>query len=141
MYIIEDYKEITNNFCGGKNPSNDVLIEWKMWALNIHHSNSDFFKMDLVIDSNCNVNQTITASLLFFKSNGNQFLGNLSDLNSVLFDSTPDVIFKNKKVDLNHVDISLIPESDDLYVMLYKKHYISQNLYHLYMIKKIYTNI
>ena len=81
-----------NNFCGGKNPSNDVLIEWKMWALNIHHSNSDFFKMDLVIDSNCNVNQTITASLLFFKSNGNQFLGNLSDLNSVLFTHLPSLI-------------------------------------------------
>lgn len=114
------YKEITNNYWGSKNPStdNDVLIEWKpLFIPNIHHVDSSPLKMDLVLNNySCVNNDTIRATLCFYKSNGELFTGEIyNDDVSFSFDS--NIIVMNKECGKNNVSLDLIPIKGGIYTI------------------------
>ncbi len=119
VYNCGNYDQIINNFWYDNNPSssNDQLIEWKFLVSNAHHSDSDPLKMALDFTSDCNVNQTITVTLRFCKSNGNSFIGRLFDLESVLFSSNPELVFKYKNIISSDIMTLVTPQNEGIYII------------------------
>ena len=67
-------------------------------------------KIDLELsDSNYKVNQNVRATLHFFKT---ESMGYWSDLNSIQFNSTPDIKFEDKSSIQNTVTVSFTPQSE-----------------------------
>ncbi|AMD16636.1 hypothetical protein TL18_00425 [Methanobrevibacter sp. YE315] len=78
------FDKINNNWWGNNNPSksNDQLIEWKFlpWESNEPHTDSDPLKINLVLNREYFIiNETVTATLCFYKSDGSLFTGEIFD--------------------------------------------------------------
>ncbi|WP_407415880.1 right-handed parallel beta-helix repeat-containing protein [Methanobrevibacter sp.] len=111
VYICGQYKEIINNYWGGKNPTkkNGQLIEWMpLFIPNDHHVDSDPLTMVLVTDGSAIIGQTVTVTLMFYKSDGTPCTGPI--LNDAVVFNVSNAKIINKMSNEFSVSIDLIPE-------------------------------
>ena len=134
VYICGEYKDIINNYWGGKNPTkkNGQLIEWMpLFVPNKHHSDSDPLTMGLRMDGTALVGETVTATQVFYKSDGTLFTAPILN-DGVVFD-VDRADLKGIRVNDYSVSADFVPQEEGSYV-------ISADLYGQSLSKKLYVS-
>lgn len=134
VYICGEYKDIINNYWGGKNPTkkNGQLIEWMpLFLPNYHHVDSDPLTMRLILDGTAIVGETVTATHLFYKSDGSLFTAPILN-DGVVFD-VDRADLKGIRVNDYSVSADFVPPEEGLYI-------ISADLYGQSLSKKLYVS-
>ena len=134
VYICGEYKDIINNYWGGKNPSknNGQLIEWMPLILpNYHHVDSDPLTMGLSMGGTALVGETVTATHQFYKSDGTLFTAPiLSD--GVVFD-VDRADLKGIRTKDYSVSADFVPQEEGSYI-------ITADLYGQSLSEKLYVS-
>lgn len=108
------YEDIINNYWGGKNPSKDngQLIEWMpLFVPNKHHSDSDPLTMGLRMDGTALVGETVTATQVFYKSDGTLFTAPILN-DGVVFD-VDRADLKGIRINDYSVSADFVPPEED----------------------------
>ncbi|WP_407432071.1 right-handed parallel beta-helix repeat-containing protein [Methanobrevibacter sp.] len=130
-YVCGNYKDIINNYWGGKNPSknNGQLIEWMpLFVPNEHHTDEDPLTMSLRMDSTAIVGETVTATHVFYKSDGKQSTAPILN-DGVVFD-VGRADLKDIRINEYSVSADFVPPEEGSYV-------ISADLYGQSISKKL----
>ena len=131
VYNCGNYEDIINNYWGGKNPSKDnsQLIEWMpLFVPNKHHSDSDPLTMGLRMDGTALVGETVTATQVFYKSDGTLFTAPILN-DGVVFD-VDRADLKGIRINDYSVSADFVPPEEGSYV-------ISADLYGQSISKKL----
>ena len=128
VYNCGEFGTIKNNVWSNRpSKDNDELIEWEpLFIPNVHHVDSDPLRMGLVLNaSSCLIGDTVRATVVFFKSDGSLFTGEIFDTNAISFYSDQDIDFKNRKSDMNTASVDIVPKVGG-------KYYISAYFYNYF---------